>query len=58
VEHYLLECRKYIKQRNMPRKGVGAGRMRVDKLLGDPKIIKHTMEYVLSNDKRKELHLI
>jgi hypothetical protein len=46
VEHYLLECRRYVKQRSTLRKEVGIGGMRVDKLLGEPKTIKHTMEYV------------
>jgi hypothetical protein len=46
VEHYLLECRRYAKQRCTLRKEVGTGGMRVDKLLGEPKNIRHTMEYV------------
>ena len=46
VEHYLLECRKYNEQRQKLWKNAGAGRMRVEKLLGYPTLIKHTMEYV------------
>ena len=46
VEHYLLECRLYYKQRKELRKKIGPGRMTVDKLLGIPRFIKHTMEYI------------
>jgi hypothetical protein len=46
VEHYLLKCRKYKEQRKKLRKEVGPGRMSVEKLLGYPKLIKHTLEYV------------
>ena len=48
VEHYLLECRKYNEQRKTLRKEVGPGRMRTEKLLGYPKLIKHTMQYVIA----------
>jgi hypothetical protein len=48
VEHYLLECSRYRRQRNRLRKEVGAGGMRVDKLLGNPKNLAHTMEYVVT----------
>jgi RNase H-like protein len=58
VEHYLLECRRYTKQRctlrYRLRKEVGTGGMRVDKLLGEPKNIRHTMEYVATT-KRKDI---
>ena len=46
VEHYLLECRRYKDQRKTLRREVGMGKMRVDRLLGDPKLIRHTMEYI------------
>jgi hypothetical protein len=46
VEHYILECRLYHKQRKELRKKIGSGRMTVDKLLGIPRLIKHTMEYI------------
>ena len=46
VEHYLLECRKHTAQRKKLRKEVGVERMKVYKLLGDPKLIKHIMEYI------------
>jgi ribonuclease HI len=46
VEHYLLECRNYREQRNKLRREAGKGMMRMERLLGDPKIIKHTLEYI------------
>ena len=46
VEHYLLECRKYREQRKKLRKEVGTVKMRVARLLGDTKVIKHTLEYI------------
>jgi ribonuclease HI len=46
VEHYLTECRKYKAQRKELRKELKPGMMRTDKLLGCPKIIKHTIKYI------------
>lgn len=43
---YLLECRKYNEQTKNLRKEVGAGKVKVEKLLGYPTVIKHTMEFV------------
>ena len=43
-----MECRKYNEQRKTLRKEVGPGRMRTEKLLGYPKLIKHTMQYVIA----------
>ena len=48
VEHYLLECKLYVEQRKELRKKVGVGRMRVEKLLGYPRLVKHTVEFVAS----------
>jgi ribonuclease HI len=48
VEHYLLECKLYAEQRKELRKKVGVGRMRIEKLLGQPKLIKHTVEFLAS----------
>ena len=48
VEHYLLECQLYVEQRKELQKKVGVGRMRVEKLLGFPKLVKHTLEFVAS----------
>ena len=46
VEYYLLECRQYREQWKKLRGEVGRGKMRMEILLGDPKIIKHTLEYI------------
>jgi hypothetical protein len=46
VEHYLLEYRNYRDQRRKLRKEVGRGKMRMEVLLGDAKIIKYTLEYI------------
>ena len=46
VEHYLLECRKFREQRKKLRKEVGTVKMRVARLLGDTKLIKHTVEFI------------
>ena len=46
MEHYLLECRKFREQRTKLRKKVGTTKMRVARLLGDTKLIKHTLEYI------------
>src|SRR5579864_8684015 len=47
VEHFLLECPKYRKERMVMRKGVGNRKMRVEKLLREAKTIKHTVEYII-----------
>ena len=46
VEYYLLECRKFREQRKKLRKEVGSVKMRVARLLGDTKLIKHTVEFI------------
>ena len=46
VEHFLLECGNYKEQRKLLRKNVGTGKMKLNRLLGDTSIIKHTMEYI------------
>ena len=46
VEHYLLECRNYREQRKKLRREAGTGKMRVEILLGDPKTIKYTLDYI------------
>ena len=53
VEHFLLECRRYKEQRRTLRREVGVGKMRVDRLLGDPMVIKKTLEYVKSTGRLK-----
>ena len=51
VEHYLLICTRYDRERAKLRKQVGFGGMWTEKLLGDPDFIHHTLEYV-KNTKR------
>ena len=46
IEHDLMECRKYNEQRKTLRKKVRAGRIKIEILLGYPKLAKHTMEYI------------
>jgi hypothetical protein len=46
VEHYLLHCPKYERQRAKLMKKAGIGGMWIEKLLGYPEIIRHTLEYV------------
>ena len=45
VKHYLIECPLQQNARNKLRKEAGAGGMRVEELLGNPKIIKATGQY-------------
>jgi hypothetical protein len=54
VEHFLLECRRYTRQRGRLREEARTGEMRADRLLGDPRNIAHTMEYVVTT-KGKEI---
>lgn len=51
VEHYLLQCRTYKEERKKLRKEAGAGKMKIQVLLGNPKVLKHTMQYI-TNTKR------
>jgi ribonuclease HI len=46
VKHFLLLCKKYEKQRRELKKKVGARNMRTESLLGDPKLVKETLEFV------------
>ena len=46
VEHYLLECRNFREERKKLKREVGAGNMRVGRLLGDIKLIGHTVEFI------------
>jgi len=46
VKHFLLLCKKYEAPRNELRKKVGGRNMRMENLLGDPKLVKDTLEYV------------
>ena len=46
VDHYLLNCELYDRQRDVLRRKVGAQGMRTSALLGDNQIIKNTVEYI------------
>ena len=46
VEHYLLECILHAAAREELRKKVRSEEMRLDLLLGDPKLAKHAVEFV------------
>jgi ribonuclease HI len=46
VEHYLLQCQLFDSERKELREKVGVMGMRKEKLLGDPKFIQHTLEFV------------
>jgi len=46
VKHFLLLCKKYEEPRNELRKKVGWKNMRMENLLGDPKPVAETLEYV------------
>ena len=48
VEHYLLHCPKYDRERDKLRKEVGIGGLWTEKLLGEPEFIEHTLEYIES----------
>jgi ribonuclease HI len=46
VDHYLIHCSKYDRQRSKLIRNAGIDGMWVEKLLGEPKLIKYTLEYV------------
>ena len=46
MSHYLLKCEIYEEERDALRRKVGVQGMRVEQLLGDPKLVKHTLEFV------------
>ena len=46
IAHYMLQCNNYEKERETLGKEVGAGGMRVEKLLGYPNLIKHTLIFI------------
>ena len=41
-----MECPRFIKERKELRIKVRSKGMSIERLLGDPKFVKHTMEYV------------
>jgi len=48
VQHFLLVCQKYERERDRMRKMVGVGGMKMEKLLGDPRRIQYTIEFIES----------
>ena len=46
MKHFLLLCKKYKGLRNESKKKVGGRNMRMENLLGDPQLVKETLEYV------------
>ena len=46
VKHFLLSCKKYEEPRNELWKKVGWRNMRTGNLLGDPKLVGDTLEFV------------
>ena len=58
MKHYLLECRNYREQRKKLRREVETGKMQVERLLGDPKIVKHILEYIKTRDRQDESRVV
>lgn len=54
VEHLLLHCHTHEEERKESRDKIGWRRMRIPKLLGDPKIVKDTVGYVTESHKLSE----
>jgi hypothetical protein len=46
VKHFLLHCDKYERPRDQLRKKVGAGNMRMEKLLGSTEHIIDALEFI------------
>ena len=46
VKHFLIDCPTYADERRTMRTKVGSRNMRVERLLGDRKHVRHTLEYV------------
>ena len=46
VKHFLLHCKKYEEERKELKKAVKERNMRLENLLGDPKLVRHMLEYV------------
>jgi hypothetical protein len=51
VEHFLLHCSRYDRQRSRLVKKVGVGGMWIEKLLGYQSMVRHTMEYVRGTER-------
>jgi hypothetical protein len=46
VTHYFKHCRRYIAQRNRLRRKAGKASHSIPRLLGDQKIVPHTLQYI------------
>jgi len=46
IEHFLLQCNKYDRERDALIKRVGPTGMETERLLGDPDLILHPLNYV------------
>lgn len=46
LKHFLLLCKNHEEPRNELQKKVGRRNMRMENLLGDPKLVKDTLEFV------------
>lgn len=51
MHHFLLMCQKHERLRDEMRKKVGVGGMKMEKLLGDPRRIKDTVEFIESTER-------
>jgi hypothetical protein len=51
VHHLLMVCPKYERLRDKLRKEVGIGGMKMEKLLGNHRRIKHTAEFIDSTER-------
>ena len=54
MHHFLMVCPKYERWRDRMRKAAGVGGMKMEKLLGDPRRIRDTIEFI-ENTERFEL---
>ena len=50
MQHFLLVCQKYERLRDRMRKVMGVGDMKIEKLLGDPRRIQDTVEFIESTE--------
>jgi hypothetical protein len=51
VHHYLMVCPKHERWRDRMRKAVGVGGMKMEKLLGDSRRIRDTIEFIESTER-------
>jgi hypothetical protein len=54
VEHYLVECPSFWRERRELRRKVGAGQMRIAILLGEKEAVRATMEYISATGRFKK----